>query len=121
MTIDQWSAVVGFFLPALVSIVNREEWKSWIKAVVALGASVIGGTVTAALAGQFTGSHWLQSMGIVFAASQVFYHTWWKNSNISGWIERTFNVISGKAPVDAGLDPDLGGTPGKSGDARSTE
>lgn len=109
MTIAQWSAVVGFALPALVAVVNREEWKPWVKAVIALVASILVGTVTALLNGSFTGATWVTGMVIVFGASQLAYHTWWKGSDIAKKIEENVNIVSGKA---GGLS--LGGT--KSGD-----
>jgi hypothetical protein len=112
MTVEQWAAIVGFFLPALVSIVNRAEWKPWVKAVVALASAVLVGTVTALLSNSFDGTTWLQSIGIVFAASQVAYHTWWKGSEISSVIEDGVNVIAGKK------QPELGGSPGDSGTGR---
>lgn len=101
MTTDQWAAVVGFVLPALVAIINREPWKPWIKAVVALVSSALVGTVTALLSGQFTGATWIQAIGIVFAASQVAYMLWWKKSGITDWIEQ--NILPGLAqtPVAA--------------------
>lgn len=111
MTVDQWAAVVGFFLPALVAVVNREEWKSWIKAVIALGASAVVGTVTALLGGGFTGSTWLQAIGVVFAASAASYKLWWKGSGISDKIEQAVNVIAASAA------PALGGSAGDSGAA----
>lgn len=117
MTVDQWAAVIGFFLPALVSVINREEWKSWVKAVVALASSVVVGTITALLGGAFTGVNWATAIGIVFAASAASYKLWWKGSGISDKIEQTINIISGKPKID----PDLGGAPGKSGDGSSTE
>lgn len=102
MTVEQWSLMVGFFLPALVAVVNRQEWKPWIKAVAALVASVVVGTVTALLSGRFTGANWMTAIGIVFAASQLAYVTWWKNSDIAGWIERNVNVItSSKKTTDS--------------------
>lgn len=105
MTVEQWSLLVGFFLPGLVAFVNRAEWKPWVKAVVALLASIAVGTVTALLSGGFTGATWVTSIGIVFGVSQAAYLTWWKGSNIAVWIEKSFNV-SGKSPGD--------GTPGTS-------
>jgi ABC-type uncharacterized transport system permease subunit len=97
VTTDQWAAVVGFVLPVLVSIVNREEWKPWVKGAVALLASFVVGTVTALLAGQFTGTTWLQAIGVVFATSQVAYHTWWKGTDLGALIEKKVNVITGGA------------------------
>jgi hypothetical protein len=91
MTVEQWSLLVGLFLPALVSIVNRAEWKSWVKAIVALLASVAVGTVTALLSGQFTGANWATSIGIVFGVSQAAYVTWWKGSDIAKKIESGIN------------------------------
>lgn len=108
MTTDTWAAVVGFVLPALVAVVNRSEWKAWVKGIVVVLASVVVGTVTALLGGQFTGANWVQSIGIVFATSQVAYHTWWKGTGISNAIENSINIISGKAA------PREDGTPGDS-------
>lgn len=112
MTVDQWAAVVGFFMPALVALVNRAEWQAWVKALVALGSAVLVGTVVALLSNSFDGTTWLQSIGIVFAASQVAYHTWWKGSQISTVIENGVNVIAGKK------QPALGGSPGDSSTGR---
>lgn len=117
MTTDTWAAIVGFVLPALVAIINREEWKPWIKAVVALLASVCVGTVTALLSGSFTGTTWVQAIAVVFAASQLAYHTWWKNSDITDWIEQSINIITGKPQID----PSLGGVPGKSGNGKHSD
>lgn len=98
MTVEQWSLVVGFLLPALVAVVNRAEWKAWVKALVALLASVVVGTVTAMLGGQFTGANWVTSIGIVFGVSQAAYLTWWKNSDIAKKIESSINA--GKKIID---------------------
>lgn len=123
MTTDQWAAFAGFFLPAVVAVVNRAEWKSWVKGLIALLASVLVGTVTALLGGQFTGHTWVEAVGVAFAASQVAYHTWWKGTNISTWIEQTINVIAGKpAPpvvVEDGTPGDS--TPGLDGQADDEE
>lgn len=100
MTVDQWAAVVGFVLPALVALVNREEWKPWVKGVVAILASVAAGTVTALIAGQFDQKTWVESIGVAFVASQAAYLTWWKNTKIASWIEQNFNIISGKKEPD---------------------
>jgi hypothetical protein len=110
MTTDQWAAAAGFLLPALVAVVNRCEWKPWVKGFVALLASVAVGTVTALLAGQFTGQTWIQAVAIVFAASQAAYHTWWKGTEISTWIEKTINAATGK-PAPPEVED---GTPGDS-------
>jgi peptidoglycan/LPS O-acetylase OafA/YrhL len=93
MTVETWSALVGALLPALVSVVNREDWKSWIKAVIALGSSVLAGTITALLAGDFTGLNWVAAIGIVFGTSQIAYITWWKGSGITKSIENKVNVV----------------------------
>lgn len=114
MTVDQWAAVVGFVLPAVIAVVNRAEWKAWLKALVALGTSVLAGTVTALLSGDFTGSTWLQAIGIAFAASAASYKLWWKSSGISDKIEQAVNVVaagklpSNKTPIEGEED---GGKP----------
>ena len=97
MTVESWASLVGIFLPAVVAFINRVDWKSWLKAVVALGSSIVAGTVTALLSGDFTGANWMKAIGLVFAASQLAYMTWWKGSGISEWIEKTINA--GKSVV----------------------
>ena len=104
MTIQMWSAGVGFLLPILVSVVNHESWSPWVKAVVALGSSIVAGTVAAFLGGQFNGTNLLTDAGIIFAVSQVSYHTWWKGSDITLWIEQKINIFK----------PALGGAAGQS-------
>lgn len=99
MTVETWAALVGAFLPALVALVNRADWKSWLKGVVAVLSSVLAGTVTALLAGDFTGVHWVTAMGIVFASSQVAYLTWWKGTGISDKIEKAVNIIKSTPPA----------------------
>lgn len=93
MTVETWAILVGFFVPALVSAVNRYDWKPWIKAVVALVVSVLVGTVTALLSGEFTGANWATSIGIVFGSSQAAYALWWKGSGIATKIENKVNVM----------------------------
>jgi ABC-type uncharacterized transport system permease subunit len=115
MTTDQWAALVGFFLPALVAIINREEWKPWVKGAVALLASALVGTITALVAGSFTGASWIQAVGVVFAASQLAYHTWWKGTDIAGQIEKAINIISPQKDSQ----PALGGSPGSSNTGES--
>jgi len=93
MTVETWSVLVGAFLPALVAFVNRAEWASWIKGLVALGTSALAGTVTALLSGEFTGTSWLTAIGVVFASAQASYALWWKTSGIAGKIESGANII----------------------------
>lgn len=106
MTVEQWAAGVGFVLPMLVAIINRSEWKPWVKAIVALLSSIAAGTVTALLAGEFTGANWLQAIGVVFASSQLAYHTWWKNSSMTSWLEETINVITGRKTSESSGEAD---------------
>lgn len=113
MTTNEWAVAAGFFLPVLVAVVNRAEWKPWVKGLIAVLASVVVGTVTALLAGQFTDQTWMQSVAIVFAASQAAYHSWWKGTEIATWIEKTINVVTGKPAPPAVED----GTPGDSNPA----
>lgn len=119
MTPEQWAAGVGLVMPILVAIVNRPEWNSWVKAVVALVASIAGGTITALLAGQFTGASWFTSVGIVFGVSQGFYHTWFKGSDINNFIEQRINLLFGMKTIEGSSAPAEDSTPGDSGGVSS--
>lgn len=107
MTVEQWSAAVGFVLPLLVSLINREEWKPQLKALIVVLSSVAVGTITALIHGDFTGANWAGAIGIVFVSSQVAYKAWWKKSEVTAWIEEKINIVGGKEapPEDETEEP----------------
>lgn len=90
MTTDALVAlVVGSLLPMLVAVVVRSSWPAWVKGAVAVGSSLVAGTVTALATGELgTAKGWVQSIVIVFGASMVTYKAFWQPTGIGPAIER---------------------------------
>src|SRR5688572_20405686 len=98
------SALVGAFLPALVSIVVRSSWPGWAKGVTAVASSAVAGVVVAWTSGEFTGQTLATCVGAALAASQVFYATFWRPTGIGPAIERATQPSEPPGPptVEAG-------------------
>jgi hypothetical protein len=83
----QWSAIVAFFVPPAVALVNQQHWSSKLKAVMFFGLSLLAAAGTAYFQGDFTGKRFLDSALIVVAAAAAYYHGLWKPTNIAPTIE----------------------------------
>lgn len=83
----QWSALVAFFLPLLVAVVNRQAWSSAMKSITFFAASLIAAAGTAYFQGDLTGKRWLDSALIIVAAGTAFYHGLWKPTKVAPEIE----------------------------------
>lgn len=88
-TSDLMAAIVGALMPALIAVVVRSSWPSWLKGVAAVGSSTVVGTVAAWIAGDLTTPEgWAQKVLIVIAAAQAAYKLWWQPTGIGPAIER---------------------------------
>lgn len=92
------SAVIGTLMPLLVALVVRSHWASWLKAAVAVVASLGAGTAGAWAAGQMTGLPWALAVIAALASSQAAYRTWWHATGIAQWVEQITSpkVIDGE-------------------------
>lgn len=87
--IDMWSTLVGFLMPALVAVINKYTWPSWLKGIVAVVSCIIAGGVTAWLSGDINGMPLVKSILIVLVATLGSYHVWWKPTGIAPAIEKS--------------------------------
>lgn len=83
----QWSAIVAFFVPPVVALVNQQKWSSKAKAAVFFTVSVIAAGGTSYFQGDLTGKRWLDSALVIVAAGTAFYHGLWKPTNVAPTIE----------------------------------
>lgn len=89
--LDMWSLLVGLALPALIAVVNRSHWPSWVRALVAVATSVVAGGGTAYLTGQLTAVTWVHAALVVAVAAVGSYRLWWHPSGIAPAIEAHIN------------------------------
>lgn len=85
--LTQWSAIVAFFVPLVVALLNQQKWSSQMKAIVFFVVAIIAAAGTAYFQGDLTGKRWLDSALIVVPAAAAFYHGWWKPNGVAPEIE----------------------------------
>lgn len=86
--LDIWSLVVGFALPPLIAFVSSAHWPSWARALMAVIVCMVGGGVTAAVSGYYTGVPLLRAVMLTLIATLGFYRVFWRPSGVAPWIER---------------------------------
>ncbi len=70
----QWSAIVAFFVPLAVAVINRTAWIAQYKAVTFFAVSLVAAAGTAYFQGDLTGKRWLDSALLIVAAAAAYYH-----------------------------------------------
>ena len=79
MNPELWSGVVGAFMPYMVQALR--QWvpdKKWAHFTLAIVVSVLVGSVTSLLAGQFDSENVLNSAATALITSQAIYNYWFK-------------------------------------------
>jgi hypothetical protein len=97
--LQQWAAIVAFFVPPVVALINQQHWSSQLKAVVFFAISLIAAAGTAYFQGDFTGKRWLDCSLIIVAAAAAYYHGLWKPTNVAPTIEASTSVGGSPAPT----------------------
>lgn len=95
---DLLSAVVGFFLPLLIAILQQPRWPNWYRSLITVLVCLAVGTLTAYVQGNLiVGSILRRSLIIVFSALST-YQGFWKFTG-ARWIEQK---TSGSTPAESG-------------------
>jgi hypothetical protein len=86
----QWSLIVGFLMPTVVAVVQRDHWPNWARSLVMFASSLIAGAGTAVLQNHdaFTAKNWLNATLLVGVAAIASYHGFWKPTGVAPAIER---------------------------------
>ena len=85
------SAVLGFIMPAIVSMVINSSWSSQAKGVASMLVSVLLGAIVTWIAGHWDGEDLTRSILIVFFIGTVMHRLFWKTSGIGPSIEQATN------------------------------
>lgn len=106
------AALIGFFLPLLISFIKRSTWSTQTKRIFALVTSIVAGVVAVGvqLGLEFTENFLPQiflAITDVYVVSAVTYQNFWKDTAIERGLESV-----GSPKVDEGYNPgDPGRTP----------
>ena len=84
----QWSAIVAFFVPPVVAIINRVAWPAQAKAAVFFAVSLVAAGGTAYFQGDLTGKRWLDSALLIVAAAAAYYHGLFKPTGVADVVEK---------------------------------
>jgi hypothetical protein len=84
----QWALVVGFFLPLILSVVQKSYWPSPLKAMVCLCGCAVAACGTLYFQHRLTLENLPASLLSILAATVVFYKLYWHPSGIADSIEK---------------------------------
>lgn len=88
----QWSALVGFVLPILVSVVVQSKWSRAVRTVIGVAASLAASVVTALVESNLSGQTWATSSIWVLTTAMVSYRNIWVPIGAAPWVEKKTNV-----------------------------
>jgi threonine/homoserine/homoserine lactone efflux protein len=76
-----WAAIIGIFMPVVVSLAKRPEWTTWLKVGLTCAVCLVVGAGTVwvsagEIALQADAGQILESMATAFMAATVVYKTW---------------------------------------------
>lgn len=85
----QTLAVIGGFLaPVAIAVINREEWSSQMKGIVAFLVCFVAAGFVAWYDRSLTTHNLRETLPLVFGAAIATYHWFWKPSGIAPTIEK---------------------------------
>lgn len=82
------AAIIGFAMPPLIAALNRRNWSSEVKGIVAFTVCLVAGVGTAWWNDDLNQKDIRGTILIVFGAAIVTYHQFWRPSGISDTIEK---------------------------------
>ncbi len=87
-SIDQYTAVLGVFLPLVIAVINRTAWASPLKSIAALAVCVIAAAVELIVKGQFSFAAWGTNLLTIFFLVVTTYQGFWKPTGIAEAVEK---------------------------------
>lgn len=79
-----YGVLASVAVPFVVSYLKKQHWPDWAKVLLAVAISLVGGGLSAYVAGKFdgalldTGMSVIQAGGVVFMAAMVHFKTWFQ-------------------------------------------
>lgn len=82
-----WAAVVGFFMPLLLAVVQQPGWSPAIRSIVMFIASVIAGAGTVYFMGKWDTTNLVTTILFVMVTAIATYKGLWQTTTIAPRIE----------------------------------
>ena len=85
--LELWSAIVGFFLPLGISVVQQRGWNDGFRAVVTFLICMVAAAGTSYFKGDLNLNNWLHSLLVVFVMTIAAFKGLWQKT-IAPAVER---------------------------------
>lgn len=86
--IDNWTTIVGVFLPLVIAVVNRQSWGAPLKALAALAICILAAAGDVYWKGQFSVSNWAETTLAIFVIVATSYVAFWKPTGLADAVEK---------------------------------
>lgn len=84
---DMWAAVIGFFMPVVVALLNQCRWPAVLKGLCAFVTCAVAAFITIYINGAVNATNWVRTLLFVFMTAIATYRLWWNPSQIAPRIE----------------------------------
>jgi hypothetical protein len=102
--IDQWTLVLGFFMPLLVAVIIQSHWPKGFKAIVAALSCLTAAVIQLTLKGELDLSHLGTAVLSILALSITFLKGFWGPLGLTGLIENSTNFARRQSGNDSPAD-----------------
>lgn len=84
---QMWALIVGFLAPPVIAVAQQPSWPDWLRSLVTVAFSVVAGTGTVWLTGNFEPADLVSSVLLILVTSIAAYKGVWKPTTIAPKIE----------------------------------
>lgn len=82
-----WSVIVGFFLPAVIAVIQQPTWSQPVRAIVTFVVSLVAGAGTAYFNGDLTAADWVSASLIILVSAISIYKGLYQPTGVGPAIE----------------------------------
>lgn len=82
--VAMWAAIVGFFLPLGIALVQQPKWGDTTRALVAFGIVLVAAFGTVYFQGKLDFQNWATSFLLIMTESIALYKGFWQKIGVTG-------------------------------------
>lgn len=87
-SLAQISGLVGFLLPLLIAVIQREHWSQQVRTIVGVAACAVAAAVTSYFEGKLNLQDWSTSVLVIFTLTKTSYLAVWKPTGVTQKVEK---------------------------------